>query len=88
MSPRLSPCERRDFINALRLLGFEGPFQGTNHQFMQYRDYPLHIPSFEEYDVSKLKEMLREVEGLIEHRITNQDWANIKQGRVPAWART
>lgn len=85
MTARLTPCKRDDFIDALRLLGFEGPFAGSRHQFVQYQDYPLHIPSYDEYDVPKLKEMIREVEHLIDHPVSNQDWASIKSGRRPPW---
>lgn len=31
---RWVPCKRRDFIQRLRKLGFEGPFSGTRHQFI------------------------------------------------------
>lgn len=85
MSARLTPCTRGDFINALRVLGFDGPFAGKRHEFMQYQNYPLHIPSYDEYSVDKLKEMLREVGNLIGRRISNQDWASIKCGRRPPW---
>jgi hypothetical protein len=87
MSTRLTPCERGDFIDALRLLGFEGPFVGKRHEFMQYQDYRLHIPSYDEYGTPKLKEMIHEVENLIEHRISNADWAIIKRGGRPSWLR-
>lgn len=83
MSARLNPCKRGDFINALRVLGFEGPYVGTRHEYMQFRDYRLHIPSYDEYDVPKLKEMIHEVENLIERRISNRDWADLRWGRSP-----
>ena len=38
MSP-WQPCKRRVFIKRLRKLSFEGPFSGTRHQFMVFRDY-------------------------------------------------
>lgn len=85
MSVRLGPCKRDDFIRALRVLGFQGPASGRRHEFMQYRDYPLSIPSYEEYGVDKLKEMIREVGNLVGHPISNQDWANIRRGNKPSW---
>jgi predicted RNA binding protein YcfA (HicA-like mRNA interferase family) len=30
----LVPCSRREFIRKLRVLGYDGPFAGGNHQFM------------------------------------------------------
>ncbi|PZR98984.1 MAG: hypothetical protein DLM70_16275 [Chloroflexi bacterium] len=65
----------------MKALGFQGPFQGSRHDFMQYGDYPLHVPSYDEYDPSKLKQLIREVEELIGRKISNQDWANLKRGR-------
>lgn len=34
---RWTPCKRRDFIRKLRKLGFEGPYSGTRHQFMVWK---------------------------------------------------
>ncbi len=31
-----SPIQRREFIRRVRVLGFEGPFSGTRHQFVVY----------------------------------------------------
>jgi predicted RNA binding protein YcfA (HicA-like mRNA interferase family) len=31
---RLSPCSRSEFIRKLRNLGFSGPYQGGDHEFM------------------------------------------------------
>jgi hypothetical protein len=85
VSARLGPCRRADFIAALRILGFEGPYRGTRHEFMQYGGYPLHVPSYGEYSVDMLREMLREVGDLVGRRISSQDWANLKGGRAPGW---
>lgn len=32
--PPFGPIKRRDFIRALRELGFDGPFPGSNHQII------------------------------------------------------
>lgn len=50
---RWTPCKRREFIRRLRQLGFDGPFSGTRHQFMVYRQYHLAIPSNAEYSVDQ-----------------------------------
>ena len=34
---RWVPCKRRDFIQRLRKLGFEGPFSGTRHHYKNER---------------------------------------------------
>ncbi len=42
-------CKRQDFIRRLRKLGFEGPYSGTRHQFMVYKQHRLAIPSNIQY---------------------------------------
>jgi len=69
-----TPCKRRDFINRLRELGFDGPFSGTKHQFMVYKQHRLAIPSNTEYSIPQLKMMIREVENIIGHEITADEW--------------
>lgn len=69
-----TPCKRRDFINRLRELGFDGPFSGTKHQFMVYKQHCLAIPSNTEYSIPQLKMIIREVENIIGREITADEW--------------
>jgi len=69
-----TPCKRRDFIRCLRKLGFDGPYSGTRHQFMVYRQHRLAIPSNAEYSVSQLRMMIREAEEIIGSEITVDEW--------------
>lgn len=71
---RWSPCKRHEFIRRLRKIGFEGPFSGTEHQFMLFLNNRLTIPSNKEFSVPQLKMMLNEVEGIIEREITLDEW--------------
>lgn len=71
---RWTPCKRRDFIRRLRVLGFDGPFSGTRHQFMIYEQHRLAIPSNAEYSVPQLRMMIREVEEIIGREITPEEW--------------
>ena len=71
---RWAPCKRRDFIQRLRKLGFDGPFSGTRHQFMVYEQHRLAIPSNAEYSVPQLRMMLREIEEIIGRKITVDEW--------------
>jgi len=71
---RWTPCKRRDFIRRLRKLGFDGPFSGTRHQFMIYREYRLAISSNVEYSVPQLRMMIREVEEIIGRKVTANEW--------------
>ena len=73
MSP-WKPSKRRDFIRRLRQLGFGGPYSGTRHQFMIYRQQRLAIPTNAEYSVPQLRMMIREIEGIIGRRISMDEW--------------
>jgi hypothetical protein len=74
---RWRPCKRRDFIKKLRLLGFEGPYSGTHHQFMVFENHRLSIPSNAEYSVPQLRIMVNEVEGILDRSITSDEWNNL-----------
>ncbi len=71
---RWTPCKRRDFIRRLRQLGLDGPFTGTRHQFMVYKKHRLTIPSNSEYSVPQLRMMIREIEDVIERKISLEEW--------------
>ena len=72
-----SPCKRRDFIRRLRNLEFDGPFVGTRHHFMTYKEHRLTIPSNHEYSVPQLKMMLQETESIIGREITVEEWITL-----------
>ena len=71
-------CKRRLFIRRLRKLGFDGPYSGTRHQFMVYKQYRLAIPSNAEYSVPQLRMMVREVEQITSRQISAEDWAHLQ----------
>ena len=73
---RWIPCKRRDFIRRLRQIGFDGPFTGTRHQFMIYKQYRLAIPSNREYSTAQLRMMIREVEEITGREIKAEEWNN------------
>ena len=68
------PCKRRDFIQRLRKLGFKGPYSGTRHQFIVFGSYRLTIPSNAEYSVPQLRMMIREVEDILNRKISVNEW--------------
>ena len=43
--PVLGPIKRRDLIQALRQLGFDGPYAGGNHQYMVRGERKLYMPN-------------------------------------------
>ena len=72
---RWTPCKRREFIRRLRVLGFEGPFAGTRHQFLVFEQNRLTIPSNEEYSVAQLRMMLREAEAILRRELPLEEWS-------------
>ncbi len=74
---RWTPCKRRDFIRRLRQLGFDGPFSGTRHQFMIYKQHRLAIPSNTEYSVAQVRMMIREVGEIIDREIRVKEWDSL-----------
>ena len=77
MSP-WQPCKRRVFIRRLRKIGFDGPFSGTKHQFMIYEQHRLAIPSNIQYSIPQLRMMIQEVEEIIGHGLTSDEWNNLR----------
>lgn len=74
---RWVPCSREKFIKRLRKLGFTGEFQGTKHSFMVYGHHRLAIPNDDEYSVKKLRMMIKEIEILLGHKISADQWNNL-----------
>ncbi len=72
-----SPCKRRDFIRKLRKLGFQGPYAGTRHQFMVWKQHRLSIPSNVEYSAPQLKMMLFEVANITGKEISIGEWTEL-----------
>ena len=60
--PTFGPIKRPDLIHYLRQLGFEGPYSGSKHQFMQKDDITLWLPNPHRGDIGKgfLGEILRQ----------------------------
>jgi hypothetical protein len=74
---RWIPCKRREFIRRLRVLGFDGPFSGTRHQFLVCKQNRLTIPANEEYSVPQLRMMLREVALILGREIELEEWERL-----------
>ncbi|MBI5528247.1 MAG: type II toxin-antitoxin system HicA family toxin [Deltaproteobacteria bacterium] len=49
--PRLKSVKRRDLIRRLRGFGFDGPYSGGKHQFMQRGDLALVVPNPHQSDI-------------------------------------
>lgn len=51
--PKLGPIKRKDLLRYLRKVGFEGPYSGSNHQFMVKENITLRVPNPHTSDISK-----------------------------------
>ncbi len=51
--PKFGPISRRELIRILRMLGFEGPLTGGNHQYMVKGGLKLFIPNPHQGDISR-----------------------------------
>ena len=49
--PKLNPVSRRQFIQRLRELGFEGPYSGGKHPQMKRGQVTLIIPNEHQADI-------------------------------------
>ena len=67
---RLTPVSRADLIKRLKKIGFEGPYPGSDHDYMVRGDSFVRIPNphKREIGVNLLSEILRE------GRISREEW--------------
>jgi len=71
---RWAPCKRRDFIRKLRALGFSPPELGGRHSYVRYGEQTLTIPNNPEFSVPQLKMLLKQVEKILERKISLKEW--------------
>jgi hypothetical protein len=72
--PAWRPLKRRDFIRKLRVLGFDGPYSGTRHQFMISGQHRQTIPTNSEYSVPQVRLLLRQVEAILARPVSLEEW--------------
>ncbi len=68
--PRVGPIKRQDLIRYLRRLGFDGPFAGGHHEFMERSEVRLVLPNSHRGDIAAefVARLLREAE------VTREEW--------------
>jgi predicted RNA binding protein YcfA (HicA-like mRNA interferase family) len=69
--PRLTPCSRSDFIRKLKNLRYQGPFSGSDHEFMSKPGHGnIKVPNPHQGDISVdlLSRILRD------SNISRDDW--------------
>ncbi len=71
--PPFAPIHRRDFIQALRRAGFNGPFTGGKHEFMVRGELRLVLPNPHRGDIGKdlLVRLLRQAQ------ISREEWEKL-----------
>jgi len=71
--PPLKPIKRKELIRYLRKFGFEGPFSGGKHQFMQKETLTLTLPNPHKSDIGPefLKKILKQA------NITIDEWEKL-----------
>ncbi|MBP7997983.1 MAG: type II toxin-antitoxin system HicA family toxin [Chloroflexi bacterium] len=71
--PAFSPIKRRDLILNLRKAGFDGPYSGSNHQYMTKGHLRLSIPNPHKGDIGTalLSKILRQA------GISRDEWENL-----------
>lgn len=65
MSNKLVPVSRRELIRRLRILGFNGPFKGSDHDYMVRGETRVTIPNLhqsKDIGVRLLMQVLKEAE--------------------------
>lgn len=71
------PVKGREFIRKLRALSFDGPYSGTCHQFLIFQQHRQTIPSNSEYSIPQVRMLLRQVESILERRISVEEWDSL-----------
>ncbi|MFA4890237.1 MAG: type II toxin-antitoxin system HicA family toxin [Candidatus Paceibacterota bacterium] len=59
----LRPVSRRELIFKLKRLGFNGPFSGGRHQFMEKSNFKIFIPNPHGKDIGKdlVKQIIKDL---------------------------
>lgn len=71
--PKFGPIKRKDLIYHLKELGFEGPFAGSKHEFMEKGSIRLTLPNPHRGEIGRalLATLLREA------RIERSEWEKL-----------
>ncbi len=71
--PAFGPVSRRELVAGLRRLGFQGPFSGGRHQFMQKDNVSVTLPNPHQADIER--ELLTRI--LRQAGVAREDWERI-----------
>ena len=91
MSSKLVPVSRRELIRRLRVLGFDGPFKGSDHDYMVRGEIRVTIPNLhkgQDIGVRLLTQVLKEAEVKTEQRAESRkkrQHRSLLVGYIQAW---
>lgn len=71
--PSFGPVSRRELVDVLRRLGFQGPYSGGRHQFMQRSNVSVTLPNPHQSDIGR--ELLARI--LRQAGVAREDWERI-----------
>ncbi len=71
--PAFGPVKRKELLQYLVRLGFEGPYSGGKHQFMVKGDITIRIPNPHHTDIGR--ELLRKI--LRQAGVSRDDWEKL-----------
>jgi len=71
--PTLGPTKRHVLISTFRTLGFDGPYRGGNHQYMQRGSRKVRVPNPHQGDISL--PFLRRI--LDQAGVTTDEWESV-----------
>jgi predicted RNA binding protein YcfA (HicA-like mRNA interferase family) len=71
--PPFGPISRRNLIRNLRQLGFDGPFSGSRHQYMERGSVQVFIPNPHQGDISRA--MLATI--LKQAGVSREEWEDL-----------
>ena len=71
------PIKKREFVRKLIALGFSGPYRGTRHEYLVFRQFRQTVPSNAEFSVPQLRVLLRQVELILQRRVTPDEWNSL-----------
>jgi predicted RNA binding protein YcfA (HicA-like mRNA interferase family) len=72
--PVINPLSRKELIDKLRILGFEGPFRATRHQYMIKGKHKIFIPNphgGKDIGIPLLNKIIRQL------GVTNEEFSNL-----------
>jgi predicted RNA binding protein YcfA (HicA-like mRNA interferase family) len=69
--------KRKDVVRKLHALGFGLSEPGGRHFYVRYEEHTLTIPNNPEFSIPQLKMLLKQVEKILERKISLEEWQRL-----------